>query len=67
MKNFQKEIVPSLASLSRHEIREDMNILEAVLRSREYKKMQGKTRDVKLGANTRNKRSVSQRYVGKRR
>ncbi|KAF8104859.1 hypothetical protein N665_0166s0043 [Sinapis alba] len=67
MKNFQKEILPSLTSLSRHEIREDINILEAVLRSREYKKMQGKTKDVKVGANQRNKRSVSQRYVGKRR
>ncbi|KAG2319992.1 hypothetical protein Bca52824_013205 [Brassica carinata] len=67
MKNFQKEILPSLTSLSRHEIREDINILEAVLRSREYKKMQGKTKDVKLGANQRNKRSVSERYVGKRR
>ncbi|KAJ0248088.1 T284 protein [Hirschfeldia incana] len=66
MKNFQKEILPSLTSLSRHEIREDINILEAVLRSREYKKMQGKTKDVKLGANQRNKRSVSQRYVGKK-
>ncbi|CAH8388995.1 unnamed protein product [Eruca vesicaria subsp. sativa] len=67
MKNFQKEILPSLTSLSRYEIREDINILEAVLRSREYKKMQGKTKDVKVGANQRNKRSVSQRYVGKRR
>ncbi|KAJ0250531.1 T284 protein [Hirschfeldia incana] len=67
MKHFQKEILPSLTSLSRHEIREDMNILEAVLRSREYKKMQGKTKDVKLGAITRNKRLVSQRCVGKRR
>ncbi|CAF2108488.1 hypothetical protein Bca4012_093975 [Brassica carinata] len=67
MKNFQKEILPSLTSLSRHEIREDINILEAVLRSREYKKMQGKAKDVKLGANQRNKRPVSQRYVGKRR
>ncbi|CAG7867205.1 hypothetical protein BRARA_I05136 [Brassica rapa] len=67
MKHFQKEVLPSLTSLSRHEIREDMNILEAVFRSREYKKMQGKTRDVKLGANLRNKRLVSQRYVGKRR
>ncbi|ESQ35616.1 hypothetical protein EUTSA_v10007497mg [Eutrema salsugineum] len=65
MKNFQKEILPSLSSLSRHEIREDLNILEAVLRSREYKKMQGKTKDVKFGANPRNKRSASQRYVGK--
>ncbi|CAH2038155.1 unnamed protein product [Thlaspi arvense] len=67
MKNFQKEILPCLTSLSRHEIREDINILEAVLRSREYKKMQGKTKDVKFGANPRNKRSASQRYVGKRR
>ncbi|XP_009148610.1 uncharacterized protein LOC103872024 [Brassica rapa] len=68
MKHFQKEILPNLTSLSRHEIREDINILEAVLRSREYKKMQGKTKDViKLGANQKNKRSVSQRYVGKRR
>lgn len=67
MKNFQKEILPSLTSLSRHEIREDINILEAVLRSREYKKMQGKTKDVKFGANPRNKRSAPQRYVGKRR
>ncbi|KAJ0256889.1 T284 protein [Hirschfeldia incana] len=66
MKHFQKEILPNLTSLSRHEIREDINILEAVLRSREYKKMQGKTKDVvKLGANLKNKRSVSQRYVGK--
>ncbi|KAL0813186.1 hypothetical protein Bca101_069629 [Brassica carinata] len=68
MKHFQKEILPNLTSLSRHEIHEDINILEAVLRSREYKKMQGKTKDViKLGANQKNKRSVSQRYVGKRR
>uniref|UniRef100_A0A1J3FP41 Uncharacterized protein n=1 Tax=Noccaea caerulescens TaxID=107243 RepID=A0A1J3FP41_NOCCA len=67
MKNFLKEILPSLTSLSRHEIREDINILEAVLRSREYKKMQGKTKDVKFGANPRNKRSATQRYVGKRR
>lgn len=67
MKNFQKEILPSLTSLSRHEIREDMNILEAVLRSREYKKMQGKTKDVKFKANPRNKRSPPQRCVGKRR
>lgn len=67
MKNFQKEILPSLTSLSRHEIREDINILEAVLRSREYKKMQGKTKDVRFRANPRNKRSVPQRCVSKRR
>ncbi|CAN8312050.1 unnamed protein product [Cochlearia groenlandica] len=67
MKNFQKEILPTLASLSRHEIREDINILEAVFRSREYKKFHGKTKDVKFGTNQRNKRSGSQRYVGKSR
>ncbi|CAH8391600.1 unnamed protein product [Eruca vesicaria subsp. sativa] len=67
MKNFLKEILPNLTSLSRHEIREDVNVLEAVLRSREYKKMQGKAKDVKVGVNLKNKRSVSQRCVGKRR
>ncbi|XP_006307256.2 uncharacterized protein LOC17898467 [Capsella rubella] len=67
MKNFQKEILPCLTSLSRHEIREDINILEAVLRSKEYKKMQGKTKDIKFRANPRNKRSAPQRCVGKRR
>ncbi|CAN8305446.1 unnamed protein product [Cochlearia groenlandica] len=63
MKNFQKEILPSLTSLSRLEIREDINILEAVLRSREYKKIHGKTKDVKFRPNTSNK----QRNVGKKR
>ncbi|KAL1187716.1 hypothetical protein V5N11_010971 [Cardamine amara subsp. amara] len=58
MKNFQKEILSGLVSLSRREIREDLNILEAVLRSKEYKKMQGKTRDGKCSI---------QRYVGRRR
>ncbi|KAJ4869091.1 hypothetical protein Rs2_49359 [Raphanus sativus] len=68
MKHFLREILPNLTSLSRHEIREDINILETVLRSREYKKMQGKTKDVvKLGANQKNKRSVSQRYAGNKR
>ncbi|KAJ4915638.1 hypothetical protein Rs2_01188 [Raphanus sativus] len=68
MKHFLREILPNLTSLSRHEIREDINILEAVLRSREYKKMQGKGKDVvKLGPNKKNKRSVSQRYAGNKR
>lgn len=39
LKDFQKDILPGLPSLSRHEILEDVNILEAVLRSREYKKI----------------------------
>ncbi|CAL1401393.1 unnamed protein product [Linum trigynum] len=40
LKDFQKEILPGIATLSRLEIREDINILEGVLRSREYKRMQ---------------------------
>ncbi|XP_057994218.1 uncharacterized protein LOC110631785 [Hevea brasiliensis] len=42
MKDFQREILPSLASLSRHEILEDINIMEGVLRSREYRKFRAK-------------------------
>ncbi|KAL4323928.1 hypothetical protein GQ457_11G022750 [Hibiscus cannabinus] len=42
LKDFQKDILPGMASLSRQEIREDMNILKGVLRSREYKKMRAK-------------------------
>lgn len=45
MKDFQKEILPDLASLSRHEIREDINILEGVLRSREYRKIRARMAD----------------------
>ncbi|CAD5316090.1 unnamed protein product [Arabidopsis thaliana] len=67
MKNFQKEILPELVSLSRHEIREDINLLEAVLRSRDYKKMQGKTKDGKCKPNLRNTKGLTQTYVGKRR
>eukprot|EP00257_Ricinus_communis_P010175 XP_002529784.2 uncharacterized protein LOC8279641 [Ricinus communis] len=42
MKDFQREILPSLTSLSRPEILEDINIMEGVLRSREYRKMRAK-------------------------
>ncbi|KAM5572838.1 hypothetical protein ABKV19_012743 [Rosa sericea] len=45
LKDFQKDILPGLASLSRHEIREDINIMEGVLRSREYKRFQAKMAD----------------------
>ncbi|KAF5734415.1 hypothetical protein HS088_TW16G00864 [Tripterygium wilfordii] len=66
MKDFQKEILPSLASLSRHEIREDMNIMEAVLRSREYRKMRAKTADKgDWYTPVRNKRSRLN-YTGRR-
>ncbi|XP_050230041.1 uncharacterized protein LOC126679145 [Mercurialis annua] len=43
LKDFQKEIMPNMASLSRHEIQEDINIMQGVLRSREYRKMRAKT------------------------
>lgn len=42
MKDFQKDILPGISTLSRHEIYEDITILEGILRSREYKKMQSK-------------------------
>lgn len=45
LKDFQRDILPGLASLSRHEIREDINIMEAVIRSREYKRMRSKMGD----------------------
>ncbi|KAK9276884.1 hypothetical protein L1049_006421 [Liquidambar formosana] len=40
LKDFQRDILPGLASLSRHEIREDINIMEGVIRSREYRRIQ---------------------------
>lgn len=39
LKDFQKDILPTLSSLTRHEIWEDINILEGVIRSREYKRL----------------------------
>lgn len=43
LKDFQKDILPGMASLSRQEIREDINLMEGVLRSREYKRLRSKT------------------------
>lgn len=68
MKNFQKEILPGLLSLSRHEIREDMNILETVLRSSEYKKIDhGKSKDGKCKPSQRSNKDSTKRYLGRRR
>lgn len=39
LKDFQKDILPTLASLLKHEIWEDIKILEGVIRSREYKRL----------------------------
>ncbi|XP_076958502.1 uncharacterized protein LOC143634247 [Bidens hawaiensis] len=38
-KDFQKDILPTLSSLSKHEIWEDIKLLEGVIRSREYKRL----------------------------
>ncbi|KAK3038457.1 hypothetical protein RJ639_029755 [Escallonia herrerae] len=66
LKDFQKDILPSLASLSRYEICEDINIMDGVLRSREYKKLRSKMSN---GENwftpVRNRRSRLN-YVGRR-
>lgn len=42
LKDFQKDILPGMASLARHEICEDIRIMEGVIRSREYKKLRSK-------------------------
>ncbi|GMQ04971.1 hypothetical protein CsSME_00050193 [Camellia sinensis var. sinensis] len=42
LKDFQRDVLPGLASLSEHEICEDINIMETVIRSREYKRMRSK-------------------------
>ncbi|KAI6707334.1 hypothetical protein NL676_010296 [Syzygium grande] len=67
LKDFQKEILPGLASLSRHEILEDVNILEGVIRSREYRKLRAKMADGEmLCAPLRSRRSRSY-HAGRRR
>ncbi|KAJ9173418.1 hypothetical protein P3X46_016556 [Hevea brasiliensis] len=67
MKDFQREILPSLASLSRHEILEDINIMEGVLRSREYRKFRAKmaTQGENWSAPVRSRRSRLS-YAGRR-
>uniref|UniRef100_A0A2P2Q2U2 Uncharacterized protein n=1 Tax=Rhizophora mucronata TaxID=61149 RepID=A0A2P2Q2U2_RHIMU len=59
LKDFQREILPGLASLSVHEIQEDITIMEGALRSREYRKIRAMMGN--LGENysplTRSKRS----------
>ncbi|KAL9231113.1 hypothetical protein vseg_006375 [Gypsophila vaccaria] len=58
MKDFQKDVLSSLSTLSRHEIREDINIFEGVIKSREYKRMRTKMADADNWCQpTRNKRS----------
>ncbi|CAO2819829.1 unnamed protein product [Amaranthus hypochondriacus] len=63
MRDFQKDILPSLSTLSRQEILEDVNLLKGVIRSREYKRMRANVDDG--GDNwcrsARNKRSRANR------
>ncbi|CAK9171131.1 unnamed protein product [Ilex paraguariensis] len=66
LKDFQRDILPVLSSLSRHEICEDINIFEGVMRSREYKKLRSR---IANGANwftpVKSKRSRLN-YVGRK-
>ncbi|KAK9698741.1 hypothetical protein RND81_08G127900 [Saponaria officinalis] len=58
MKDFQKDILSSLSTLSRHEIREDLNIFEGIIKSREYKRTRAKiANEVDWCRPTRTKRS----------
>ncbi|XP_009596830.1 uncharacterized protein [Nicotiana tomentosiformis] len=66
MKDFQRDIMPSLATLSRHEIFEDIKIMETALRSREYKRLRSKTTsEYKWFNPVRNRRSRLN-YVGRK-
>ncbi|XP_022737839.1 uncharacterized protein LOC111290686 [Durio zibethinus] len=66
LKDFQRDILPGLASLSRHEIREDINILEGVLRSREYKKMRAKMANGESWCTPVRSRRSRLNYVGRK-
>ncbi|XWS38533.1 hypothetical protein CRYUN_Cryun19dG0139400 [Craigia yunnanensis] len=66
LKDFQRDILPGLASLSRHEIREDINILEGVLRSREYRKMRAKMSNGENWCTPMRSRRSRLNYVGRK-
>lgn len=42
LKDFRRDVLPSLVTLSSHEIREDVSIMQTVIKSREYKRMRSK-------------------------
>ncbi|GAB4834221.1 hypothetical protein Ancab_032486 [Ancistrocladus abbreviatus] len=62
MRDFQKDILPGLSTLSRHEICEDINIMESVIRSREYRKMRSKMDDIGAWSKTRRSRRTRTNY-----
>lgn len=65
MKDFQRDIMPTLATLSRHEICEDIKIMETALRSREYKKLRSKMTDGNKWFNPVRNRRSRLNYVGR--
>ncbi|KAL5551159.1 hypothetical protein UlMin_001335 [Ulmus minor] len=67
LKDFQRDILPGLASLSRHEIREDISIIEGVLRSREYKKFRAKMADEHNWCKPAKSRRSQLNYTARRR
>ncbi|KAF8027085.1 hypothetical protein BT93_E0107 [Corymbia citriodora subsp. variegata] len=67
MKDFQKEILPGLASLSRHEILEDVNILEGIIRSREYRKLRANMPDGEMLCTPLRSRRSRSYHAGRRR
>ncbi|GAB4857051.1 hypothetical protein Ancab_014962 [Ancistrocladus abbreviatus] len=62
MRDFQKDILPGLSTLSRHEICEDINIMESVIRSREYRKMRSQMDDGGAWSKTRRNRRTRTNY-----
>ncbi|XVF13333.1 hypothetical protein REPUB_Repub08aG0199800 [Reevesia pubescens] len=66
LKDFQRDILPGLATLSRHEICEDINILEGVLRSREYRKMRAKMANGESWCTPVRSRRSRLNYVGRK-
>ncbi|KAA8522257.1 hypothetical protein F0562_012930 [Nyssa sinensis] len=66
MKDFQKDVLPGLASLSRHEICEDINIMEGVIRSREYKRMRARMGDGEKWFSPVRSRRSRHNHVGRR-
>ncbi|XP_043716438.1 uncharacterized protein LOC122664609 isoform X2 [Telopea speciosissima] len=66
LKDFQKDILPGLVSLSRHEICEDINIIGTALRSREYRRNRSRNiGDEKWSVPVKGRRSKLN-YIGRR-
>ncbi|GMH09517.1 hypothetical protein Nepgr_011358 [Nepenthes gracilis] len=66
MRDFQRDILPGLSTLARHEICEDINIMKSAIRSREYKRMRLKMGDggnwCKMTRSRRSRTNYKRRY-----